>query len=97
MNKNNQLITVEDCCNYYHIELNFIDELNDSGLVEITQTEGQSYIPEDQLAQLEKFIRLHYDLNINTEGIDVIHQLMLRMQDMEREIRELHNRLSIYH
>ncbi len=50
----------------------------------------------DKLKDLEKFIRLHYELDINTEGIDAIAQLLNRVENMQDEITRLKNRLRFY-
>jgi hypothetical protein len=41
-------------------------------------------------------MRLHYDLDINLEGIEAITCLLDRVRSMQEEIRELRNRLGVY-
>jgi hypothetical protein len=41
-------------------------------------------------------MRLHYDLDINLEGIEAITSLLNRVKSMQEEIRELRNRLEGY-
>ena len=38
----------------------------------------------------------YYDLSINMEGIDAIHHLLARMEEMQREIHSLRGRLRLH-
>ena len=94
--QNNELILAEEFCTHYKIQLSFINNLNQFGLIEITSVEEKPYIPQSQLQKLEQIIRLHDDLNINLEGIDAITHLLDRVKSLQTEIAGLKNRLSIY-
>lgn len=85
------LIPAEDFCIYHNIEYSFITSLEDSGLIRVTSVESSTYIPLDELQKLEKFIRLHYDLDINIEGIETINHLLEKIEDMQKEILQLRN------
>ena len=41
-------------------------------------------------------IRLHYELDINIEGIDAISHLLQRVDQLQDELRIMKNRLSRY-
>jgi hypothetical protein len=91
-----ELILAEKCCSYYEIEYAFIHDLNRFGLIEITSVNTEKYIPQSQLQKLEQLIRLHYELDINMEGIDAIAHLLERIKLMQGEIIALKNRLKLY-
>ena len=42
----------------------------------------------------EKFTNWHYDLEINLPGLEVIHEMLSKMEDLKRKNRELMNKLS---
>jgi hypothetical protein len=65
-------------------------------LIEITTVREAGFIEADQLKQLEKFIRLYYELDINLEGIETINYLLQRINSMQHEIVALRNKLRIY-
>lgn len=90
------LILAEEFCTHYNIELSFISSLQQFGLIEVTSMEETNYIPQTELQKLEQLARLHYDLNINLEGIDAITHLLERVRIMQLEITRLKNRLGIY-
>jgi hypothetical protein len=92
----NNLISLQNLCTHYHAEISFVQSLQDYGLVELTTVEQEYFISEEQIREIERMIHLHYDLNINVEGIDVIQHLMRRLNDMNSESVALRNRLSWY-
>ena len=93
--ENEELIPAEKFCIYHNIEYSFISSLEDSGLIRVTSVEQSTYIPSDELEKLEKFVRMHYDLDINVEGIETISHLLERIEEMQKEIMHLRNMASI--
>ncbi len=94
--RNEQLISADEFCNSHQIEISFIYSLNDWGLVQITKIEEKSFIDLDQLNQLERMVRLHYDMDINLEGIETITHLLLQADQMKNEIARLKNEIHFY-
>ena len=45
---------------------------------------------------VERYSRMYYDLSINMEGIDAIHHLLEKMEDMRREMSSLRKQLLLY-
>lgn len=91
--ENDELIPAEDFCMYHNIEYSFINSLEDSGLIRVTAVEQHTYIPVDELQKLEKFVRLHYDLDINIEGIETIYYLLEKIEEMNKQLLQLKNSL----
>ncbi len=85
------LIAVEQFCAYYNIDFSFIESLNEFGLIEIVPVNDERFLPHEQLKEVEKMIRLHYDLDINMAGIDAIANLLKRINNLQQEIRLLKN------
>jgi hypothetical protein len=90
------LISANEFCLHHNIEVSFIQSLQEYGLVEITTSQEGSFITINQLGEVEKLMRLHYDLNINFEGIDAITHLLKKLQSMEDEMLKLKNKLRLY-
>src|SRR5438045_7595996 len=91
--QNEKLIPVEVCSTHYNVELSFIQSLHQNGFIHIVSAEQQQFIESDELQTLEKFIRLHYELDINIEGIEAISFLLERVQHMQDEISHLKSKL----
>lgn len=90
------LLAIDDFCTSHNIEISFISSLHQNGLIEITTIKEAGYIDPAQLLQLEKIVRLYYELDINLEGIETINYLLLRIGTMQDEIMALKNKLRLY-
>jgi chaperone modulatory protein CbpM len=90
------MIPASEFCIHHNIELSFIYSLNQSGLIEIITVEEKIFVPVSQLSQLEKLVRLYYDMDINLEGIETITCLLHRINEMQLQIVQLNNKLNIY-
>jgi|SRR4051812_49370480 uncharacterized coiled-coil protein SlyX len=89
-------ISSELICEMHSIEPSFVHSLYEYGLIEITRMESSEYIHASQLSELEKMIRLHYDLQINIEGIEAITHLVRRVERLQEELDHLKNKLKGY-
>lgn len=94
--ENKNLVPARVCCEHYKIELSFIHTLEQYGFIKTVKINANEFIEEDELQMLEKFIRMHYELDINMQGIEAINFLLERVQDMKGEIARLRNRLNVY-
>jgi len=91
-----EMIIIEEYIQHSHIESQFIALLEENDLIHLQHIEDKHYLHPDELNSLERYARLYYDLSINIEGIDVIHHLLERMQEMQEEMRELRSRLQLW-
>ena len=90
------LIALNEFCKSHNIEISFISSLQETGLVQVTTIDESGFIEAGQLQQLEKFIRLYYELDINLEGIETISHLLERITSLQQENIKLKNRLRLY-
>ena len=86
-------IAAGEFCAFHQVELSFIKGLHESGLIGMTIRDGAILLPTEELPVLEKFVRWHYDLAINFEGIEALAHLLQRMNGLQEENRVLRNRL----
>lgn len=91
-----EFIPAEQFCVVHNIEITFIHNLQEYGLIEVVYQNETGMIPVHQLETLEKFMRFHYDLDINLEGIQAIAHLLTQMKSMEEQILQLKRKLSFY-
>lgn len=92
----NEMIPAEEFCIHHNIEASFIYSLKEAGLIEVSTVNNKTYLPVNQLHNLEKLVRFYYELDINLEGIETISYLLQRMNEMQQKIVQLSNRLSLY-
>ena len=93
---NEEMVAVHEFCISHKIEESFLYSLRESGLLEIITVEETVFINRDRLPDLEKMVRLHYEMDINLEGIEAIYHLLEQMKAIQEEMKTLRNRLSIY-
>ena len=92
MNREN-MISIDQLSAHYQIEMSFFNDLHDFGLIEIHTLEQTNYVQNDKLNDLEKIIRIHQELNINMEGIDVVFNLLNKIDELHTELTSVKNKL----
>ena len=90
------LILIETLCFHYKIEISFIKELENIGLIKTETFENSKFIHQDKISDLEKMIRLHNELNVNIEGIDIVFNLLQKELKLKEELDALKSRLRLY-
>lgn len=88
MEKTNQ-ISIEQCCVYYNIETSFVQKLDEHGLIELSRSDEMVFIAFEQLSDLEKYMHLHYELEINIEGLETIKHLLDQVHQLQKEVNRL--------
>ena len=67
-----QLIKLEEVCTHHKLNDSFIKNIKTFEIVNFIIKDNVHYIAIDDMPVIERVIRLHYDLHINMEGIEVI-------------------------
>ena len=89
-------ITYTECLQIYQVEETFLDQLQSSGLIEIVIEEDDRYIEYDYLQEIEQFVRWHYELEINMEGIEALHHMLQQVRKLQSDVEELRGELKFY-
>lgn len=90
---NEEIIPVTDFCTHYNVELSFIQSLHQSGLIEVIYQEEKLFLPLDDISHLEKLVRMHYEMDINLEGIETICHLLKKIAVMQQQINTMSRQL----
>lgn len=90
------LISVQAFCAHYQVPVSFINRLEELELLEIIVVQEAFFIPTSKIKEVEKMMRLHYDLEINLEGIDAIHHLLQQLETLQAQVQTLKNKLDFY-
>ena len=91
-----QLISITEFCSHYAIAQDFVELLEDNGIIVLESRGVQKFIDEEQLADLERYRILHFELQINIEGIDAIRNLLQKQAALQYEIEQLRSSLHLY-
>lgn len=84
-------ISQEKIVQIYNIEITFLDALEDSGLIHPEIENNIKYIIYDELPALERFANFHYDMDVNLPGLEIIHRLLNKIENLQQENRQLLN------
>lgn len=95
MNKEN-FIPLNTLCTHYKVEMSFFSSLNENGLLEITTINDTRCVHFEKISDIEKIIRMHNELDVNIEGIDVVFNLLEKIDNLQNELISLKNRLRFY-
>lgn len=87
-------ISREELVKIYNIEITFFDELVDVGLLNVETENEIRYLLYEDLPVFERFTNWHYDLEINLPGLEVISDMLRKMEDLKRRNRDLMNKIS---
>lgn len=90
------LIPIKLVCKFYDIPISFFNNLREFELIEIIDGDDEYYLRIAQIKEVEKMMRLHYDLDINFEGLDAIYNLLHQVESLREEVTTLRNKLSFY-
>lgn len=82
-------ISVIQFSQYHKIEPQFVIDLYENGLVILSKSEQEYYIEEEQLNSVEKYVKFHYDLGVNLEGIEVIHHLLNQITTLQQKLKQI--------
>jgi hypothetical protein len=94
--KTDNWILLQTISSHYQIELSFFNHLKDLGLIEIEVMDQSPFVNENQMYNLERMIRLHHELDVNPEGIDVVFNLLQKIEHLQKDLISTQNRLRLY-
>lgn len=80
----------------YNLEMSFFFNLHEMGLLEILTVDETKYVRPESVHEIEKMIRIHEELEVNIHGIDVILNLLEKIELLQNELISVKNRLSLY-
>ncbi|MBC7616175.1 MAG: chaperone modulator CbpM [Pedobacter sp.] len=94
--KNENLVLIAQFCMHHNVELSFISSLHQFGLINILELEDEHYLSIDEIIEVEKMARLHYELGINLEGVDAVANLLKQIATLQQELMMARNRLDTF-
>ena len=94
--ENKDLIPITELSRVYQLDLVFFETLFEFDIIEFTIYQEVKLVPLAAIPKLEQIIRIHQELDVNIEGVDIIFNLMTKINQLESEIQHLKNRLNLY-
>lgn len=86
-------IAIVDLSVVYEVKLDFFNAIIEHDLLQVYEIEGAIHIDAVDIGRLEQIMRLINELKINVEGVDVILNLLERIQFLEEELTNRSDKL----
>jgi len=86
-----KLILLDNLCAHYNIEMAFFYNLSQMNRITIKTINKSLYVEENTLHEIEKMIRMHQELNVNTEGIDIVAKVRSTTPGIQAKINFITN------
>ena len=93
---NNEFVQAELFCNTYSINFALVESWQKMGLVHLIELENKQHIPLDQIQKLEQLLRLHLDLDIQLQDVDIVYNLIEKLKTLQSENLMLKQQLNLY-
>src|SRR5690606_18857201 len=92
--KNMNYIAIEEFCTHHGIQVTLIREFADFGLVQLQEQEQKAVLPAGEIEKLERLLRLHSELGINKEGLEIILNMRDQLLNLNSELETIRYRLQ---
>jgi DNA-binding transcriptional MerR regulator len=83
----------QEAADYSRLDVTVIRQLQAASVLRGVDVVGETpRYSEEDVALLRRIRRMHHDLEVNLEGIEVILRLCARVQELERELEQYRKR-----
>ena len=94
--KTKEYIAVTHLCSQYKVTTQWFQQLHETGLIQVVTVAEEPCVHFTSIHQVDKIMRLHQDLEVNPEGIDVILNLLEKIENLQTELSGLQRKLQLY-
>ena len=81
-------VTVQQFCAFHQCETVIVEEILDYEIVTVQRRNDVTVIPEPEVPRLERALRLYHDLGVNAAGIDIILNLLDRLEGRRGRVED---------
>lgn len=96
MSNKKEYVLVELLCEQYQISTSFLEEAQHCGLLHFERIEEQQYLHYDEIEGLEKIIDYNQNLGVNVAGIEVIFNLLDKIEHLQHELNSSRKQIAIW-
>lgn len=93
MEKENYIL-LQDFCEVTKAKPEFLMQLFEHDLIQHITYNNTPAIHQKELPTIERMLRLHYDLNVNIEGLQIITHMREKMMLLQEEILLMKRKLK---
>lgn len=92
--KEESYILIQHYCETTSVDPEFIEQLFEYGLIQHLEHGDAPAVHQEELPIIERMARLHYDLEVNLEGLQVIAHMRKKMIQMQKQMIDLERKLK---
>lgn len=89
-------IPISNLCLHYQVELSFFEQINESDLIDIETYDQVQYIAAEKINDVEKMIRLYHELKVSVEHLDIVFNLVNKIEALQSQLKSAQSRLKFY-
>lgn len=89
-------ISLSHLCLHYQVAPSFFVHIEQQDLIRIQNYNGQEYIAIDDLQDIEKMVRLYHELNVHEHNMDIVFNLIKKIEQLQEELKDTKKRLSAF-
>lgn len=90
-------IPISDLCDHYQVEQSFFMQIHDCDLIHLETIEKVQYIDIEKINDVEKMVRLYHELQVHEENIDIVFNLIQKIESLQDELKAAQRRLKHFH
>lgn len=79
-----EYIRIEEFCGFHEIELSFLHDLEQMGIVELFNIKDNLCISHEVVYKVERLIRLQRSFDLRNKDLDLIDTLLSKIDDLEK-------------
>jgi hypothetical protein len=84
-----EAIKLEVFCQFHNVDHELIYSLIEYGFFEVVKENEDIFIPNSEVEEVERFVRLSTELGVNLAGLEVINHMRQKMLLLRRELSNL--------
>lgn len=92
--KEKDFFTLQEFSEICELEMDFLRDLVQFGLLEISVQGGNENISRDELECVRMIKRLYFDLGVNKEGIEIILSMRNQILELQKKVEDLKHELN---
>ena len=94
--KKENYIPIQQLCVQYQVEETFFISLQEHELVEFIMVKETYCVHENKIAEIERIIRLYTEFDMTTESIDIVLNLLQKIEGLQTQLKDTQSRLNFY-
>lgn len=89
-----EYISIKSLANFHNLDEGLLLEIVEYEIVPVKRSRSEISINSEYIEEFERALRLHLDLDVNLQGVEIICRMRNQIQEMQEEIDRLNQLLK---